>query len=93
MKLEIGGAPLLVASLDDIIKSKRAARRPRDLAVLETLEAARGAQEGKPQGQVRRSRAKLNEPTGNSSSCGSAGPPERRTTFLRNRIAPGRTAL
>jgi hypothetical protein len=36
--IEIGGAPLLVASLADIIKSKKAARRPRDLAVLESLE-------------------------------------------------------
>jgi predicted nucleotidyltransferase len=56
--LEIGGAPLLVASLDDIIKSKRAARRPRDLAVLDTLEAARGAQKTKPQSQTRRPRAR-----------------------------------
>jgi hypothetical protein len=56
--LEIGGAPLLVASLDDIIKSKRAARRPRDLAVLDTLEAARGAQKTRPQSQARRPRAR-----------------------------------
>lgn len=37
----IGGAPIHVASLADIIRSKRAARRPRDLAVLEVLEKAR----------------------------------------------------
>lgn len=36
--IEVGGVAILVASLADIIKSKRAARRPRDLAVLETLE-------------------------------------------------------
>jgi hypothetical protein len=36
--VEIGGAPIQVASLPDIIKSKRAARRPRDLAVLDMLE-------------------------------------------------------
>ena len=40
-RLELGGAPLLVASLDDIIKSKRAAGRPRDRAVLDILEASR----------------------------------------------------
>jgi hypothetical protein len=34
----IGGATLQVASLGDIIRSKKAARRPRDLAVLEILE-------------------------------------------------------
>jgi predicted nucleotidyltransferase len=39
--IELGGVPLLVASLDDIIRSKRAARRPRDLAVIETLERTR----------------------------------------------------
>jgi hypothetical protein len=37
----VGGAPLAVASLADIIKSKKAARRPRDLAVLEVLERTR----------------------------------------------------
>ena len=37
-KVEIGGAELLVASLSDIIKSKKAAGRPRDLAVIDVLE-------------------------------------------------------
>ncbi len=41
--IEIGGMPLRVASLDDIIRSKRAAKRPRDRAVLEILEKAREA--------------------------------------------------
>ena len=36
--IEIDGTPLLVAALPDIIRSKRAARRPRDLAVLDVLE-------------------------------------------------------
>jgi predicted nucleotidyltransferase len=40
-RLEFGGAPLLVAALEDIIKSKRAAGRPRDRAVLDILEASR----------------------------------------------------
>lgn len=39
--IEIVGVPLVVASLSDIIKSKKAARRPRDLAVLESLEKTR----------------------------------------------------
>lgn len=39
--IEVGGIPLRVAALDDIIRSKRAARRPRDRAVLEILEKAR----------------------------------------------------
>jgi len=56
-RLDLAGAQLLVASLDDIIKSKRAARRPRDLAVIDTLEAARGTQESKPKRPSRRARA------------------------------------
>jgi hypothetical protein len=39
-KIDFGGHPLWVASLADVIKSKRAAGRPRDLAALETLERA-----------------------------------------------------
>jgi len=38
--IEIDGVPLRVAALADIIRSKRAARRPRDLAVLDILEKA-----------------------------------------------------
>jgi hypothetical protein len=40
-RLRVGGATLFVASLDDIIKSKRAANRPKDRAVLHVLEATR----------------------------------------------------
>jgi hypothetical protein len=40
-RLRVGGATILVASLDDIIKSKRAANRPKDRAVLPVLEVAR----------------------------------------------------
>jgi len=36
--VDIDGVGILVASLVDIVKSKRAARRPRDRAVLEILE-------------------------------------------------------
>jgi hypothetical protein len=55
--IEVGGAPIRVASLADIIKSKRAAGRPRDLAVLDVLETA--LEEGpKPPHQARRARAR-----------------------------------
>lgn len=57
-RLEIGGAPLLVASLTDIIASKRAARRPRDLAVLDILEAARAAEGSQATTQARRPRSR-----------------------------------
>jgi len=36
--IQLGDASLLVASLSDIIRSKKAARRPQDLAVLDVLE-------------------------------------------------------
>ncbi len=39
-RVEVGGATILVATLPDIIKSKRAAGRPRDRAVLDVLETA-----------------------------------------------------
>jgi predicted nucleotidyltransferase len=38
--IDLGGMSIIVAALPDIIKSKKAARRPRDLAVLEVLEKA-----------------------------------------------------
>jgi len=38
--LDLDGAPLLVAALPDIIRSKRATGRPRDLAVIDILEKA-----------------------------------------------------
>jgi predicted nucleotidyltransferase len=37
-KVDFGGAPLMVASLADIIKSKKAAGRPQDIAALPILE-------------------------------------------------------
>lgn len=55
--IEVAGVPLLVASLSDIIKSKKAARRPRDLAVLESLEKTREEAERSTAG-TRRSSAR-----------------------------------
>jgi predicted nucleotidyltransferase len=52
-RIEIDDTSIHVASLADIIKSKRAAKRPRDLAVLDVLEKAleeATRQEGKARG-------------------------------------------
>lgn len=43
--VSFGGATLLVSDLRDILKSKRAANRPRDRAVIPVLEATLRAQE------------------------------------------------
>ena len=56
-RMEIGGAPILVAALADIIRSKRAAGRPRDRAVLDILEASR-EKATQPPGAARRSRSR-----------------------------------
>jgi predicted nucleotidyltransferase len=55
--IEIGGIPVRVASLDDVIRSKRAAGRPRDRAVLEILEKAR-EEASKPPRRPRRGRSR-----------------------------------
>ena len=38
--IDVDGVPLRVAALSDIIRSKKAAKRPRDLAVIDMLEKA-----------------------------------------------------
>jgi hypothetical protein len=48
---QLGEVSLLVASLSDIIKSKRAARRPQDLAVLDVLEKTH-EEATRPQGEA-----------------------------------------
>lgn len=55
--VEIDGVPVLVASLPDIIRSKRAARRPRDLAVLDILEKTL-EETPRPTGTARRRRSR-----------------------------------
>jgi predicted nucleotidyltransferase len=56
-RMAIDGEAVLVAALDDIIKSKRAARRPRDLVVLDVLEKTR-EEATKSQGKAGRRRAR-----------------------------------
>ena len=56
-EIEIDGVTVLVASLPDIIRSKRAARRPRDLAVLDILEKTL-EQTPRPKDTPRRSRSR-----------------------------------
>jgi hypothetical protein len=58
-EIEIAGVPLRVAALADIIRSKRAAGRPRDVAVLEVLETAlEEAEASRPARPPRRPRAR-----------------------------------
>ncbi len=61
-ELAVGDAGLLVADLGDILKSKRAAGRPRDLAVVPVLEATlderRKIDQAKTKGRTRRAPAR-----------------------------------
>lgn len=50
--ITLDGAPLLVASLADIIRSKREAARPRDVAVLPVLERVLEEQAREQEGQA-----------------------------------------
>jgi hypothetical protein len=51
-RIDLGSTSITVAALADIIKSKKAARRPRDMAVLEVLEKA--LEEKEQKGTTRR---------------------------------------
>lgn len=72
LQTAIENTPLLLASLQDIITSKKSASRPRDLAVMETLERtlheqAKASQEKKPPthaaGNARRTQGRKRPPT------------------------------
>jgi predicted nucleotidyltransferase len=52
-EVQIGDVALLVAALEDIVKSKRAAGRPRDRAILDVLEKALEESRGKQKGPAR----------------------------------------
>jgi hypothetical protein len=52
--MPFGEHSILVASLDDIIKSKRATNRPRDRAVIEILEKTNAEKKGDPKSKARR---------------------------------------
>jgi hypothetical protein len=90
--IAVGGVELRVASLPDIIKSKRAARRPRDLAVLEILD--------RPMKKRRTRRASLAAVARESDRNlrelirrWQALPLERRTNFRRRRVGFWGSAL
>ncbi len=55
--IDIDAVAIRVASLADVVRSKRAAGRPRDLAVLDTLEKAL-EEAARPKGTPRRARAR-----------------------------------
>ncbi|MGH9675062.1 MAG: hypothetical protein ACRD44_17965 [Bryobacteraceae bacterium] len=57
VRMEIEGNSLLVASLSDIVRSKRAAGRPRDRAVLSTLEKSLREAKNHKNGKTGRSKA------------------------------------
>jgi len=57
-RLVIGRTSILVASLSDIVRSKRAANRPRDRAVLEVLERALEETIGSSEATPRRRKGK-----------------------------------
>ena len=90
-EIVIDGSPILVASLADIIRSKRAANRPRDRAVIDVLEkllkprisrAARLAAVGRENERALRDMIRRWQ----------ALPPGRRTNFLRKRVGYRMTA-
>ena len=85
MRIEIDGVPLVVASLADIIKSKSAAGRPRDRAVLELLHPSRKTQLAAVARENDRAEREMIRRW-------QALPPEKRTNFLRKRVGPRATA-
>jgi predicted nucleotidyltransferase len=83
--VEIDGIPLRVAALSDIIRSKRAAGRPRDRAMLEILRRRRLKKPRKRRERLdalaRENRRAIRDMIRRRLAL----PPERRTHFLRSR--------
>ena len=90
--VNFGERPLLVASLADVIKSKRAAGRPQDLAILVTLEDTL-MPKSKPSGKRLNLKQQFEFMHIAMFDSWLALPPERRTNFLRKRIGICSSAL
>ena len=90
--IELDGVPLRVALLEDIIRSKKEARRPRELAVIDVLEKAL-EESSRQASKARRARPRSERALRALIRHWQALPPAWRTHFLRKRIAPGRSTL
>jgi len=72
--VELPGARIAVASLADIIRSKRATGRPRDLAVVDVLEKSLRKPNTKRQSPTRKERRRSGRTSCASGACSRRGP-------------------
>jgi predicted nucleotidyltransferase len=95
--VEVGGTTVRVASLEDIVKSKKAANRPRDRAVLPPLKATlRNAKRRKAadrRAQLESLRRESDHELRDMIVRLLAKPMHERTHFLRRRLPGGGSAL